>query len=159
MAETKVMDVEVVKLTKFGFQNEKSEYVGYSNYMKDTDKAKVVPGRKFSVEMYIADSGSQKINKILKQLETAQVNQALETAKVIAKVTPGTKEFKSANETMSKAEWSAKDRSQLIGGLSHDSATLVAAMLAMRPIENTSEVIALFSEVLNGLLQVRDSLK
>ncbi len=158
MANTNIMDVEIKALTKYGFQDGTGAYVGWSKNFKEADKGQVVPGRKFSVEMYIADSGKQYVNKILRALE-ASVTPPI-VAPVFAK-TPTAKPLAKApvSETMTKADWNNKDRSQLIGGLSHDSATLVAAMLAMRPIENTSEVITLFSEVLNGLLQVRDSLK
>src|ERR1700686_5818199 len=117
MAQTNIVEGGVKNLTKFGFQNEKDEYIGWSKNIKDSDKSQVVPGRKFSVEMYIADSGKQYVNKVLRQLE-APVTPPI-VAPVFAKTPTGKPSVKSvSSETMTKAEWSQKDRSQLIGGLS-----------------------------------------
>lgn len=108
MAKTDIMDVEVVKLTKFGFQNEKGDFIGYSPKMDKKSQAEVVPGRKFSVEMYIADSGKQYVNKVLRQLEVPAISKVTVS---IPKVTPEVpKSVKTVNsETMSKAEWADKD--------------------------------------------------
>ncbi len=164
MAETKVMDVEVVKLTKFGFQDETGGYVGYSNYLKDSDKAKVVPGRKFSVEVYVADSGSKKINKILKQLDVSLPKNLTDvTVKDIERSVIKQAVLKEAygkSETMSKAEWSAKDRSQLIGGLSHDAATLTAALSPVfGPDTAVPFVLNIYKQFLEGMLKIRDEVK
>ena len=60
---------------------------------------------------------------------------------------------------MTKAEWSAKDRSQLIGGLSHDAATIVAAAMTLQPFNSTDEVLLFYKRVLEGLLRIRDEVK
>lgn len=112
MAQTNVMDVQVKQLTKFGFQNDKDEYIGWSKNLKDGDKAQVVPGRSFSVEMYIADSGKQYVNKVIRQLDSLKSG---DTSVVIPATTrpPTVKPLvtpKSANsEVMSKSEWADKD--------------------------------------------------
>lgn len=108
MAQTNVMDVEVKALTKYGFQDGTGAYVGWSKNFKEADKAQVVPGRKFSVEMYVADSGKQYVNKVLRQLE-APIAPPL-VAPVFSK-TPMAKPIKTvtSSDTMSKAEWADKD--------------------------------------------------
>jgi hypothetical protein len=157
MAQTNVMDVEVKALTKFGFQNEKGEYVGWSKNFKEGDKTQVVPGRKFSVEMYIADSGKQYVNKVIRLLGVedkplvAPVFAKTPTAKPLAKAP--------ASETMSKAEWSAKDRSQLIGGLSHDAAAITAAMFGYMSGVDVPEALKTYKELLEGMLKIRDEVR
>jgi hypothetical protein len=166
MAQTNVMDVQVKQLTKYGFQNDKDEYIGWSKNIKDADKSQVVPGRKFSVEMYIADSGKQYVNKVLRQLDAVAsvpakaVTSTLTgvTVEQIQKVKAMTSSAKSS-DTMTKAEWSAKDRSQLIGGLSHDAATLAAALLPMSPDNTPEDVLVTYKQLLEGMLKIRDEVR
>ena len=162
MAQTNIMDVEVKQLTKYGFQDGKGEYVGYSKKFDEAAKAQIVPGRKFSVEMYIADSGKQYINKVLRQLDGPTLND-LKQAVVKVKekeLNPTIAVFPSTKtETMSKAEWSAKDRSQLIGGLSHDAATLAAVLVPMLPDQNADSALDIYKELLEGMLKIRDEVR
>lgn len=162
MAETKTMNVKVVELTKFGFKDDKGAYVGWSKHFKEADKTQVVPGRQFSVDMYIADSGKQYVNKIIRQLDSLKSGDVpvVVTPESLAAVKAVTKKFFPIDkETMSKAEWSAKDRSQLIGGLSHDAATLTAALMTMQPAERASDVLPIYKEFLEGMLKIRDEVK
>jgi hypothetical protein len=112
--------------------------------------------------MYIADSGKQYVNQILKQLGSTV--DPLLVAPVFAK-TPTVKPLAQpltkapATETMSKAEWSAKDRSQLIGGLSHDAATLAASIVPMSPYTTVEEVLAKYKFFLEGMLKIRDEVR
>src|ERR1700676_2578202 len=115
MAQTKVMDVEVKEFSKFGFKDGQGNYVNWSKTIKDADKSQVVPGRKFSVEMYVADSGKNYVNKVLRQLEAVasvpvkNINTGkLVDSTVVKAVTSSAK----SSDTMSKAEWQSKDRSQ-----------------------------------------------
>jgi hypothetical protein len=105
MAQTKEMKVEVKALTKYGFQDATGAYVGWSKNFKETDKSQVVPGRFFNVEMYIADSGKQYVNKVLSQLDTVKTEDTVVTPKAIVArpIKP------SVSETMTKAEWADKD--------------------------------------------------
>ncbi len=162
MAETKVMEVLVEGLSKFGFKAN-GEFINWSKKFDEASKAQVVPGRKFSVDMYVADSGKMYANKILRQLETLPPGSGPVpplVAPVFAK-TPTAKPLAKApvSETMSKAEWSAKDRSQLIGGLSHDAATLAAVLVPMLPDQNADSALDIYKELLEGMLKIRDEVK
>lgn len=54
-------------------------------------------------------------------------------------------------ETMSKADWDAKDMLKSKGGFAHDAATITAAMCAMK---SEDEVKALFTNIYNHILKV-----
>jgi hypothetical protein len=155
------MEVAVESLTKFGFKAN-GEFINWSKKFDEASKAQVIPGSKLSVQMYIADSGKQYVNQILKQLGSTV--DPLLVAPVFAK-TPTVKPLAQpltkapATETMSKAEWSAKDRSQLIGGLSHDAATLAASIVPMSPYTTVEEVLAKYKFFLEGMLKIRDEVR
>jgi hypothetical protein len=57
----------------------------------------------------------------------------------------------SKGDTMSKAEWDAKDLLKSKGGFAHDAATITAAMCAMK---SEDEVKALFANLYNHILKV-----
>jgi hypothetical protein len=102
MATTTETKTTVAELTKFGFKDASGLYVGYSPKMPEKDKALVVPGRTLEVEMYVADSGKQYVNKVL----SAPVTKREVTTK------PSTlpvKEVKKLDEAMTRADWDAKD--------------------------------------------------
>jgi len=64
---------------------------------------------------------------------------------------------KDSGATMSKEEWQAKDRSQLIGGLSHDAAAMVQAHVqSMKPMD---DLLSLYEQALGGLLVIRERIK
>ncbi len=152
MANTVVQDIVVEKLTKYGFADGKG-YVSFSK--KFTDQAQIVPGASFEGEVYTSEGGTRYLNKIVKtnglphEEKKAREHAPAVTAPPAPKKAP-------ASEVMSKADWSAKDRSQLIGGLSHDAAVLVAAMMQTGTVEDP---VATFSTTLKGLLEVRDGMK
>jgi hypothetical protein len=162
MANNSVVSVKVEKLTKFGYADAKG-FVSYSKNMSDSDKALVVPGAEFEAEIYTAESGARYLNKIVARAPhvTAPKAKVVEV-KASAVVTEGPKAKTGTSESMTKAEWSAKDRSQLIGGLSHDAAELVAAIfpiLPMHPAEAVDSVLSIYKEVLVGLLKIRDEVR
>lgn len=70
-----------------------------------------------------------------------------------AKVTIAPKEAKSVAAT----DWAAKDRSQLVGGRSHDAAQLV--QIALSSCTELSEVLRLYKEALQGILKIADEVK
>ena len=54
-------------------------------------------------------------------------------------------------------DWGAKDRSQLVGGRSHDAAQLVlAALTASVPI---SQALEMYKEALDGILKIAEGTK
>lgn len=160
MASTTVVKVRVQELSKFGFKNS-DRYVNYSKQLKDSDKMKVVPGAEFEAEFYVSDSGKEYLNKILSEVVQPKKNEPKATVKAEAKETKKAEPagLGSLSATMSKADWSNKDRSQLIGGLSHDAATLSVAIMNVQGTTDVSEAVSLFEEVLKGLIKVRDGVK
>jgi hypothetical protein len=151
MATTQVVKVLVETLTPYGFKSN-GKYVNYSKQLSAEDKAKVVPGAAFDAEYYISDGGKEYLNKVL----SAPV-QATES-KAEKKTFKPKFEKKADADKMSKSEWQAKDRSQLIGGLSHDAATVVAAMLAVAHYPTTVEVLTEYKVLLEGMLKIRDQI-
>jgi hypothetical protein len=151
MANTIVANVEVAELTKYGFKDGNGAYVGWGKQLKDSEKTPVVPGRVFEMELYIADSGKQYVNKVLKQLEIGSGTPVKSTTGVPKPV---------LNVTPQVTDWAAKDRSQLIGGLSHDAATLTAAFASMfSDVADTESALKLYQDFLVGMLKIRDQVK
>ena len=154
MSNTTVMKLKVKSLGKFGFFTEDSTRgYNYSKNFSEADKAKVVPGVEFEGEVYTAESGAQYLNKIVNTVSLS-VEQPKSKAVEKKETRPEAK-----SDTMTKAEWSAKDRSQLIGGLSHDAATLTAAAMSLQPYNNTEEVLKEYKLILEGLLKIREEVK
>jgi hypothetical protein len=158
MAETSVKTMEVKALTKYGFQNEAGEYVGWSKNLKESEKTPVIPGRVFSFEIYTADSSKQYVNKVLKQMDTLKSGDTPKATVNTVKVTPQVPK-PVMNVTPQVTDWAAKDRSQLIGGLSHDAATLTAAIVRDMPDLETDKVLELYHDFLAGMLKIRDKVK
>lgn len=160
MAQTLAVKVKVQELTKYGYKAN-DRYVGYSKLFKD--QARVVPGAEFEAEYYVADSGKEYLNKILASVPAAPPQQVVVQSPAPA-VAIAPKEFKpkfqkkeeGASATMSKSEWQAKDRSQLIGGLSHDAAAITAAIVA---VDTTVTPLAVYRSLLEGMLKIREEVK
>lgn len=110
-------------------------------------------GTKLSVDLYTSPKGNAYINS----LETVKVEEKVSD---LPKKNQSTKPEVKNDNSMSKAEWQAKDRSQMIGGLSHDAATLVAAAIHVwGHFSNTQEIVEAHKQVLEGLLKNREELK
>lgn len=153
MATTKAITVTVEELSKYGFKSN-GRYVNYSKNLSEADKMRVIPGITFDAEVYVADSGKEYLNKVLTVNDNSN-KVSLSTSKSVVK----TKTIPKTESSMTKEDWAAKDRSQLIGGLSHDAAALVASFINVKGIDNTEDAVEMFKNVLNGLLKVRDALK
>lgn len=163
MATTQLVKVTVDELSKFGFKTN-GRYVNYSKQLSEKDKAIVVPGAQFEAEFYVADSGKEYLNKVVHVLKSNDVpeGQPKATSRSIKPVAPvEKKEAPKASEStaMSKAEWQAKDRSQLLGGLFHDASTLTASLMNINGVTTPLEAVSLFEAVLYGLLKVREGVK
>ena len=112
MASTTVMKVKVQELTKFGFKaNDK--YVGYSPKMPEKDKALVVPGRTLEVEMYVADSGKEYVNKVLSEKGVMGTTVFRPSEQHTKNVTLPKNIFDQTTEVidkpMTRTDWDAKD--------------------------------------------------
>lgn len=146
MATTQVVKVRVQELSKYGFKaNDK--YVNYSKQISEEDKAKVVPGAEFEAEIYVADSGKEYLNKVLKllplspgiapyaaavQAPISEMPYGVAGTKVdterAKKFTPKYQKKDAVDNTMSKEEWAAKDQR-----ISRQGA-IQAAMIALAPV-------------------------
>lgn len=160
MATTAKESIKVKQLTKFGFQLENGEYINFSKTLKDGDKGRIIPGGAFDVMMYRADSGKGYLNSVIAaatpSASTPLVAVAPKVAEVKETIPLPTKRVPNL-EAMSKSEWQAKDRSQLIGGLSHDAAELAAAAVAYNvPI---SSVVDQYKLALGLLIKIREEVK
>lgn len=96
-----------------------------------------------------------------KELSTEEAN--AETPKAEKPVTKGVADKKTeykpkrTGETSEKVDWAAKDRSQLVGGRSHDAAVLTeVAITTATPLE---DVLKLYKEALEGILKIATEVK
>lgn len=165
MANTVKETVKVSNLSKFGFQIGQ-EFVNYSKHLPEGDKTKVVPGAEFEAELYVADSGKRYLNKILSSVPSAKAASVpsattvdTERAKKFVPKFEKKAEGSAASTSMSKADWQAKDRSQLIGGLSHDAATMASSILNVQPAESVSDALKVYKELLEGMLKIREEVR
>ncbi len=163
MATTVKERIKIAELTKFGFKVG-TEYVNFSKQLPEGDKTNVVPGAELDVELYVADSGKRYLNKILSGIAAQSVKPAVAMAapEVKAEV-PAKKAFvpkfqkKDESTTMSKSEWQAKDRSQLLGGLCHDAAQLTLAAVTVGA--SSEDVLKMYKAMLDGVIALREGVK
>lgn len=176
MASTTVVKFVVKSLSQYGFFTEDNKSV-YTKKTPESDKAQIVPGVSFEGEVWTSDKGAMYLNKIValapaqpkvfingtKVTDTNPVVYAEQAKKAVnsdrAKhFMPSFAKKVASDNTMSKAEWSAKDRSQLIGGLSHDAAAITAVMVNVDGL-NKDSALALYKELLVGMLAIREEVK
>lgn len=172
MATTQIVKVKVEELTKYGFKAN-GKYVGLSKQLSEADKTRLVPGAEFEAEYYVADSGKEYLNRILSTgafapdvpgTVVAPKVQTTEAPKVdterAKRFTPkfNKSEAKPASETMSKADWNAKDRNMMIGGRSHDAAVIVAAMVNVQSLD-VQTALDVYEALLKGMLEVAEVIK
>ncbi len=135
--------LNVKALTKYGFQTDKGVYINWAPKLNESEKGKVVAGLSYEFDLFVADSGKKYVNGV-KLLDSTMSKPAVK---------------KTEDTVMTKQEWKDKDRSQLIGGLSHDAAALVSSFINVKGIQEVDEAVEMFRGVLKGLLEVRDELK
>lgn len=167
MAQTSVVKVKVQELSKYGYKAD-GRYVGYSKQLKDSDKARVVPGAEFEAEYYVADSGKEYLNKIIATVSSSfgaatpvvDTDQTKESdASRTKRFTPKfEKKASSTSEGMSKADWAQKDRNMMIGGRSHDAAVIVAAMVNVQSLD-VKQALDTYESLLKGMLEVAEVVK
>lgn len=158
-----LLHINVSAKSKFGILDKNTEK--WFNPLKSEMLKEFEVGKAYSVELEdtTAANGKTYTNIVSitgRETPTAVAAAGVTTAEV---KTPYVKKdyskFKprEVKATLSKEEWAAKDRSQLVGGLSHDAATLVAAAVTSGvPVE---QVIEKFKVVLAGLIKARDEVK
>ena len=114
------------------------------------------PGTVLSVDVYTTGKGGKYLNKADVLSETAPT-----TPKAVKKAPSKSVEAvktPKASEAMTKADWGAKDRSQLIGGLSHDAAALAAVMANVNSLDAKGSLVV-YKELLEGMLLIREQVK
>lgn len=169
MANTVKEKIRVDELSRFGFKVG-SEYLNYSKKLSEDDKTRVVPGAEFEAELYVADSGKRYLNKILSDVVALASAKAVPPMAVSSipgvdaerakKFTPKfQKKADESSDKMSKGEWAAKDRSQLIGGLSHDAAAITAAFVTVSGELKGEAILQSYKFILEGMLKIREELK
>ncbi len=150
---------------KFGPQvkDVAGNYYSFSKFYKGPTEFPV--GTALDVDVYTTAKGGKYLNSAkvvvgdsdVIELPTTKKTQTTET---VSKVAPKAKpDFKAkADTTMSKDEWKAKDRSQLIGGLSHDSAAITAALVNVSNL-NQEKALEVYKKLLEGMLAIREEVK
>lgn len=139
MAETKEMKVEVLELSKFGFKDGQGVYIGWSKNFKEADKAQVVPGRSFNMEMYIADSGKKYVNKVLSQLNEGKPT-VKETNKAIVKAVVGL--MPKTDAPMTREDWDSKDRRIGRAGVIQAAVQAVSGLSTQEDLFKNAEELA-----------------
>lgn len=126
-------------------------YYSFSKFYKGPTDFPV--GTSLKADVYVTEKGGKYLNtaEVLGQEDAVPIEK-----KSISKP-PAVKAAK-ASEVMTKAEWSAKDRSQLIGGLSHDAAALGAVLVNVNSLDSKG-ALAVYKELLEGMIKIREQVK
>lgn len=148
---------EMIKITGV---SEYSVFAGQTRYgfNKPVNSTMFQKGHTYSVAVVTGSKGGKYISRIdsdLGVLET-DANAGSVLNPELNKQTFNKKSYTPKSD-MSKADWAAKDRSQLIGGRSHDAAQLVtAALLSGTPIET---VVATYKSTLEQIVAMAEEVK
>ena len=124
--------IVVEKNAKFG-PVVKGEYYSFGKFFQGNKELPV--GVPLAVDIFTSDSGKKYINSVTKPILSAAV----------IPVTPVA------------TDWVAKDRSQLVGGRSHDAVELVNVSLTTQTA--MKDVLELYKEALQGVLKIADEVK
>ncbi len=147
MATSVKEKVTVQELSKYGFKAG-GEYYNWSKNIKEEDKGKIVPGASFDMDIYIADSGKKYVNAVNGMLEAGSVPKVepkFNAPKTASAVYTGRKAG-SDSDTMSKAEWAAKDQRISRQGV------IQAAVQALAPVVAPELLLGKACELADGML-------
>ncbi len=148
--------LKVKSLSKFGFFVEgEDKGIYFDRSLLEADRGKFVPGAEIPVTLRVAESGTKYVMGI-GQVFPAQVsfNQGQPASNALAQIaTP----VKAKSETMSKSDWASKDRSMMVGGLSHDAAVLAAASATANV--SIQEILSSYEVALKRLVEIRENVK
>ena len=132
----------------------KEKGIYFDRSVLEADRGKFVPGAEVPVILRVADSGTKYVMAVLNPAKHV----AHETpALPVATSTVGAKIVTKASETMSKADWNAKDRSMMLGGISHDAAQLAAASVTANV--SIHDVVQAYCVAMTQLIKFREEVK
>ena len=134
MATTVKEVVTVDELSKFGFKSE-GVYYNWSKKCPDDQKASVVPGRKFEMEIYVADSGKKYCNKILQPVPGIADSKPVPLPR-LAPPSP------SADAPMTRSDWEAKDQRISRAGVIQAAVRAVGPVVPIEEIFPTAKALA-----------------
>ncbi len=149
--------LKVTGLSKFGFFAEGEEKgIYFERDIPESVRGKFIVGAELPVTLRVTNTGTKYVTG-LNENPTPLVAPVFNNMPLAKAEQPKVVVPKTNSETMSKADWNAKDRSMMVGGLSHDSAVLVAAAATA----NTSVELLLkdYIDILKALIQIRDEIK
>ncbi len=152
--------VKVKSLSKFGFFVEgEDKGLYFDRSLLEADRGRFVPGAEIPVILRVAESGTKYVTAISHGVASRYADKAgIDGHPEETKATPvATPKTAVKSEVMSKADWNAKDRSMMVGGLSHDSASLVNTALAYNVDIKT--VLTMYEGALSALLTIRENVK
>lgn len=150
--------LHIKSLAKFSVVTDTDEYVNWHKDIKESDKGKVVPGGVYECEVERKESGKGYIKSVVVPQPPVITPPVAVTPKAIeTKPFAATPKIEVKAEVMSKSDWASKDRSMMIGGLSHDAATLAAASaMANAPLE---QLLSDYTQALGEILRLREIIK
>jgi len=99
----------VQELTKYGFRANDT-YVNYSKNISEADKGRIIPGLTFDAEVYVAASGKEYIEKIVSTVDVVGNLAVSPSGNKTENPRAATKPVPAKSDTMSKEEWSEKDK-------------------------------------------------
>jgi len=123
-----------------------SETKGQANWsknIKEAEKGKIVPGASFDMDIYVADSGKKYVNSVNGMLEVGSVPKTAPkyNAPKTVSTTAYTGRKSTTDDTMSKAEWAAKDQRISRQGCIQAAVQALAPALAIDVLfENASKL-------------------
>jgi hypothetical protein len=166
MSTTQIVKCKVEEMSKFGYKAN-GRYVNYSKQLSETDKARVVPGAEFEAEYFVADSGKEYLNKVLKvnQQEAIKPFVATDVTPPVdreraKRFTPKFIKKENVDKAMTRADWDQKDRNMMIGGRSHDAAVITASLIAVNSgLCDEENALVTYRAILEGMLKIAEEVK
>lgn len=153
------MEITIEAKSPYGVMSQEKWY----NFVNKDDIKKMEVGKAYVVTLEDVKCADGKTRKQVTKFKSVAKTEAKEvknerreaTDTAVTERNP-VKESTAARENKA-TDWAAKDRSQLVGGRSHDAVELVKASLVnATPMP---KVLELYKEALNGVLKLADEIK
>jgi hypothetical protein len=157
--EKEIITVTDVAEDQYGtFVRANGKRYGEGKFFKGMNDLKA--GGTYEVEVYTGPQGGKKIQKLISSHPIDKPETVLGTTNntVATGNVPPLKNLKPKSESMTKEDWSAKDRSQLIGGLCHDAAQITASLTVSQGMDKDG-ALEVYKDVLNQLINFRSEVK
>lgn len=154
--ETNVQTLIVAESLKGKFGPQIKDVAGsfysFSKFYKGDTEFPV--GTSLQVDVYVTGKGGKYLNsaEVVAGQAAPVEDKKITTKPLVLPKTP------KASETMTKADWGMKDRSMLVGGLSHDAAVLAAVLVNVNSLDSKG-ALAVYKELLEGMLLIREQVK